>query len=517
MAAGVGLACAQAAADAAPTAAAPPPETAASQAGNPPPRFSLEVRGAATNNTGLDDNGMRQGDFITSLRPTLDVTHKGAGLDAEVHASATLVDFAKRSQPNGVLPDLHGSLDVTLVERWLKLEANGYLRSAESDPFGVRTDDVTAVNRRNQWGFQAGPTLQHALGSATNVVVQDQFGVTRGPGGLGGDDEVRLESNRILVRIERKPLPLGASADITRMDNRLSGAQGDSRFTLTTGRLGASALVGADSSVGALVGQDRSDYLLSSHVDPLYGAFFNWSPGPRTHLQLEVEHRWFGESGRLHLDHRTPSLAIGIEVQRQLVDALSSAGMLAQGSDVRSALASILTTRYPDPVTRAGIVDGIVASRGLQTRAAGAIDLLGDYPQLQTAAKATLALLGSRDTLSVSAYAQTLRVLTRAGDPLSGLSSATADSRQRGVVFQLEHRLAAQLSAALSGDWSKIEGLGTNLNRSEQQTWRISLMNELSLRTDLTVALQWYRFETGAVGQRSFDATLGLVGLSHRF
>jgi hypothetical protein len=128
-----------------------------------------------------------------------------------------------------------------------------------------------------------------------------------------------------------------------------------------------------------------------------------------------------------------------------------------------------------------------------------------------------LALLGSRDTLSVSAYAQTLRVLTRAGDPLSGLSSATADSRQRGVVFQLEHRLAAQLSAALSGDWSKIEGLGTNLNRSEQQTWRISLMNELSLRTDLTVALQWYRFETGAVGQRSFDATLGLVGLSHRF
>lgn len=515
-AAGVGAAGAQATDDLAPAVVVPTAEAATSPVANPPPKLSVEIREAATNNTGLDDEGLRQGDVITSLKPSVDVAHHGAGLKADLHAAATLIDFARKSQPNGVLPDVRGVLDATLVERWLKLEAEGYLRSAESDPFGVRANDVTAANRRNQWGFQAGPTLQHALGSGVSVVVQEQLGLTRGAAGVAGDDDVRLESNRSLLRIERKPMPVGASVDISRLDNRLDSAQGDSRFTLVTGRLGASALVGADSSVGVLVGQDRSDYLLTSHVDPLYGGFVNWSPGARTHLQLEVEHRWFGASGRFHLDHRTPSLSIGIDVQRQPVDALSSSGTLAQGVDVRSALDSILTTRYPDPLTRAGIVDGIVASRGLQARAAGAIDLLGDYPQLQASARVTFALLGARDTMSLSAYTQTTRALARDGDPLSGLAPA-ADNRQRGAVFQLEHRLSARVSVALAGDWSRIEELDASLDRSQQQNWRVSLMRQLSPRTDVAMGLQWLRFETDAAGQRSFDATSGLVGLVHRF
>ena len=499
------------------SASASAPEAAASQAGNAPRRLSLEVRAAATNNGGVDDNGMRQGDFITSLRPALDVTHTGAGFNADLHAAATLIDFAKGSQRNGVLPDVRGALGATVVEQWLKLDAAGYLRAAESDPFGVRTDDVTAANRRNEWGVLAGPTLQHDFGPDANVVARHQFGMTRGGASAGpGDDAARLDTNLTLVRFERKPKPLGVSAELTRLDNRSTSDVGDSRYTLTTGRLRATMVVG-DVRVGALAGQDRSDYLLSSHVDPLYGAALDWTPSLRTHLELELEHRYFGQSGRLRLDHRTPFLAMAIDLRRQPLDATSSFGTLAQGADLRGTLDSILTTRYPDPATRAGVVDAIVASRGLDTRSAGAVNLVGDYPQLQTAAQASLALLGSRDTLSFAAYALTTRALRRDGDPLAGLAAATADSRQRGASLQLEHRLGAQLSATLLGNWSRIEGLGVITERSEEQTWRISLLDHLSRRSDLTVALQWNRFETTAVGQRSFDATLGLVGLIHRF
>lgn len=497
--------------------AAPVPEAAASQSAIPPARLSVEVREAATNNTGLDDHGLRQGDFITSLRPELDIRHKGAGVDLDLDASAMLVDYAKGSQPDGILPDVRGALDATLIPRWLKVDVEGYLRAAESDPFGVRTDDVNASNRRNQWALLAGPTLQHDLGSQSELVLRHQFGVMRGATSADGDAQARLATNLTLLRLERKPTPVGGSAEFTRLDNRLDSSQGDSRYTLSTGRLRASALVGGDTTLALAVGQDRSEYLLSSHVDPLYGASLDWSPGARTHLALEVQHRYFGESGRFHLDHRTPYLSLVLDVQRQLVDAMSSLGTVAQGADVRSALNAILATRYPDPATRAGVVDNIVASRGLDTRTAGAIDLVGDYPQLQTAAQATVALLGVRDTLSLSAYSQVTRVLARDGDPLVGGSSALADNRQRGAAFQFEHRLAVQLSATLSGNWSRIEGLGANAQRSAQQTWRLAMMQHLSPRSDVTVALQWYRFETTAIGQRSFDATLGLVGLSHRF
>lgn len=524
LAAGAGSAWSQNApgADAAfqPAGAASAPAAAASQPGNAPPRLSVEARAAATNNGGLDDNGLRQGDFITSLRPALDVTHTGAGFSADVHAAATLIDYAKSSQRNGVLPDVRGSMSATLVQQWLKLDAAGYLRAAESDPFGVRTDDLTAANHRNDWGVLAGPTLQHDFGPEAGIVARHQFGVTRAAASTSAaasDDQGRLDTNLTLVRFERKPTPLGVSAEFTRLDNRTTSDLGDSRYTLMTGRLRATVLVGGELRLGALVGQDRSDYLLSSHVDPLYGGALDWTPGPRTHLELEVEHRYFGESGRLRLEHRTPFLTIAIDLRRQPLDATSSFGTLGQGVDLRSALDSILTTRFPDPATRAGVVDAIVASRGLDTRSAGAINLVGDYPQLQTAAQGSLTLLGVRDTLSLSAYALTTRALTRDGDPLGGLASATADNRQRGATFQLEHRLGAQLSAVLLGNWSRIQGLGASTERSEEQAWRISLLDHLSRRSDLTVGLQWNRFETNAAGQRSFDATLGLVGLSHRF
>ena len=501
--------------------AAHAPQAAASQAGNAPARLSVEARAAATNNGGVDDSGMRQGDFITSLRPALDVTHKGAGFNADVHAAATLIDYAKDTQPDGVLPDVHATMGATLFDRWLKLDAAGYLRAAESDPFGVRTDDLTAANRRNDWGVLAGTTLQHDLGRDASFLARHQIGVTRGGASVGasGDDETRLNTNLTLVRFERKPTPLGASAELTRLDNRSSGGAGDSRYTLTTGRLRGTLMLVGDTSVSVLVGQDRSDYLLSSHVDSLYGAALDWTPGPRTSLALELEHRYFGESGLLRLEHRTPFLALSIEMRRQPVDATSSFGTLAQGTDVRSALDAILTTRYPDPATRAGVVDGVVSSRGLDSRGGGggaAVDLVGDYPQLQTAARASLALLGSRNTLSLTAYALTTRALTRDGDPLAG-SSTAADSRQRGATLQLEHRLGVQLSAMLSGNWSRIEGLGASMERSEEQTWRLSLLDHLSRRSDVTVGLQWNRFETTAAGQRSFDATLALVGLIHRF
>jgi len=501
----------------APTVGAPLPDTAASQAVNLPPRLSVEVREAATNNTGLDDNGMRQGDFITTLRPALDVTHKGASINTDLHASALLVDYARHTQPHGVLPDVRGSVDATLLDRWLKLDLAGYLRTAESDPFGVRPNDTTTTNNRNQWGLLAAPALQHDLDPETDVLVRHQFGVTRGAGSATGDEEVRLDTNLTLVRLDRKPTPLGGSAELTRLANRTSSNLGNSSFTVTTGRLKALLEVGGDTRIGAVVGQDRTEYLLSSHTDPLYGGTLEWAPGPRTQLKVDVEHRFFGESGQISLQHRTPFLMLSVNLLREPVDATSSFGTLAQGVDLRSALDAILTTRYPDPATRAGIVDGIVAGRGLDTHGNGAIDLLGDYPQLQTAAQGAITLFGARDTLSLAAYAMTMRALTRDGDPLSGLVGAGADNRQRGGTLQLEHRLAAQLSATLLGNWSKIEGLGEDADRSVQQTWRISLLDHLSRRSDLALGVQWSRFETTAPGQRSFDATLGLVGLTHRF
>ncbi len=497
-----------------------PADEAASQAAavspqglNRPLAFSVNAMAAATNNGGLDDSGRRQNDFITSVRPELAFARAAPGFTADVRAAATFLDYANGRQPNGVLPDARGAFKSTLVDRWLYLDASAYARAAEADPFGVRTDDVLGANRRVESGFLIGPTLQRDFGPDVGVLAREQFARIHNDATEGA----RLSSELTEIRVERKPTPLGVSADVTRLDNRATG-QGDSHYTLTTARLRGVLMLGGELEIGAIAGRDSSDYLLTRHSDPLYGGFIDWTPGPRTHLELELEHRYFGQSGKLQFDHRTPFLTISVALQREPVDVVSSFATLGQGTDLASALNSILTTRYPDPAVRAGIVDGIITSRGLDPRTAGAVNIVGDYPQLQTAAQGALTLLGAVDTLSLSAYSLTTRALTRDGDPLAGLGAAAADTRQRGATLQLEHRLGPQVSVALAATWSRIEGLAANAgDLSTQQTWRASVLRHLSPRSDLTLAVQWYRFTTSVVGRPSFDATLGLVGLNHRF
>ena len=494
-------------------AAAKPADAAASSSVERPLAVSVNARVAATNNGGLDDGGRRQFDFITSVRPELTFAHTAPGFSADLRAAARFVDYANGSQPDGVLPDARGSLKSTLVDRWLYLDASAYARAAEADPFGVRIDDVIAANRRVESGFLIGPTLDRELAPNVDLMAREQFARVHS----NAVDGTRMSSAISQIRIERKPTPLGLSAELTRLDNRATD-ESDSRYTLTTARLRAAWILGSDIQVGAVAGEDRSSYLLSRHDDPLYGASLIWTPGPRTHLELDLEHRYFGQSGTLRFDHRTPFLTIALVLQREPVDAATSFGTLGQGVDLRSALDSILTTRYPDPAVRAGIVDGIVTSRGLDPRTSGPVSIFGDYPQLQTAARGELTLLGSLDTLNLTAYSLTTRALTRDGDPLTGLGTTVADTRQRGATLQFEHRLGPQLAAALMTSWSRIEGLGAGAgDLSTEQTWRVSALRHLSPRSDLTVALQWYRFSTTAAGQRSFDATLGLVGLNHRF
>jgi uncharacterized protein (PEP-CTERM system associated) len=191
---------------------------------------------------------------------------------------------------------------------------------------------------------------------------------------------------------------------------------------------------------------------------------------------------------------------------------------LGQGSDLRSLLDGILTTRYPDPTIRAGLVNSLVTDRGLDTRQNNPVDVVAEYPQLLTAGRASLAFLGSRNTASLTLFKQTQRQLVRDGDPLSAAVAATADSRQVGGSFQFTRRLTPQMSADALVRWSKIEGIGVREGDvSEDKALRLSLMRNLSPRTSVSAGYQHNRFTTTVSGQNPYRANLVFVGMSHRF
>ena len=477
------------------------------------PQLSVDANVTATDNGALSASGQERNDLITVIRPRLVLGGRGAGLEFDLQASAALLGYANGTQQGGVLPDVRASMKLTAVERLLYLDAAAQVYQAEVNPFGARADDTSGANRRTTSAYRLSPYLERELWPDTTLLARHDAALTTNAAGVG----TRLVSNHSLIRLERKPVPLGAAVELSRLEEASQGAAaGD--FTLETARLRASFALSDQLVLGVVAGVDRSRSLLSDQTDALHGLSVQWTPGPRTELSAELEQRFFGHAGVLKFRHRMPFMSLALTLSRQPVRSSASLGVLGQGTDIRGLLDAILTTRYPDPTVRAGLVDDLVASRGLDTNQQHPVDVVAEYPQLRTASELSWTLLGTRNTATVTLYAQTLRGLTHDGDPLSPPAGAIADNRQVGGAVQFNRRLTPQLSADAAVRWSKISGLALRAGDvTEERSYRLALVQNLSPRTGVSAGVQHNRFTTTVAGLHPFNATLVFVGVNHRF
>ncbi|MBW8828554.1 MAG: TIGR03016 family PEP-CTERM system-associated outer membrane protein [Burkholderiales bacterium] len=479
----------------------------------PPALITVDGTVTATDNGALAAAGEERHDVIVSVTPKLAYIRRGAGLDLKLDAAVTFLDYANGTQRGGVLPELGASLKSTVVERLLYIDAAARVRQSEVDPFGSRADSVTGANRRTEGSYSISPYIDREIWRDTSLLARHDASLTTN----GAGDGTRLVSNHSLVRVERKPVPLGGAIEWTRLDNESKGVT-QSRFKLDTVRVRGNIEFGQQLVLGAVAGRDHSRFLLSDQNDSLYGVNAKWSPGPRTDLSASVEHRFFGSGGELTFRHRMPFFAVSLEARRQPVMSQTSLGGLGQGSDLRTLLDGILTTRYPDPTARAGLVNTLVSNLGLDTRTINPVDVVAEYPQLLTSGSASVAFLGSRNTASLTLFGQTQRQLSRDGDPLAAAVAATADSRQVGGSFQFSRRLTPQMSADAAVRWSKISGIAVREGDvSEDKSLRLSLLQNLSPRTSMSAGFQQNRFTTTVSGQHPYRANLVFVGMGHRF
>lgn len=480
----------------------------------PLPLAVVEVHSqvTATDNGRFAAQGQERSDLIVSVRPQLRMARRTAALEFDLDAAVTLLGYANGSQQGGVLPDVRASLKSMIVDRWVYVDALAHIRQSEVDPFGTRADQGSDANRRTEGIYRFSPYIEREIHPNTTVLVRHSIGLTSHAAG----NETRLLTNQTLARIERKPVPIGGVIELSRLATETGGATSNP-FTLESGRARGSLAVAEHVVLGAIVGLDRTRFLGGNYTDTRYGAALQWSPGPRTELSAELEHRFFGASGSFTFRHRMPSMSFSVNASREPVVVTSSFGVQG-GADVRGFLDAILTTRYPDPAARAGVVDEVVTSRGLDTRSAGAVDIVANYPQLVTNVQATWAWLSARNAVSVILYSHTRTRLSRDGDPLASSIASTTDSRQSGGSFQFNRRLTPQLSANLLARWSKIKGLGVrDGDVSDEGSVRLSVQQGLSPRTAVSAGIEHTRFTTTVAGRHDYSATLAFVGMSHRF
>lgn len=473
--------------------------------------FGIQAEATATDNGNGGAPGQEKADLLLSLQPQVTFRREGAGLRLNGRAEVTLVGSARDTRASRALPGGHLDARATLVDRVLFVDAGADVRQTEVDPFGVRAEANSSLNTRTIANYRLGPTLDYEPTSRSALLVR--YGVARTR--VAGTSEGDVSTNSGLARFALKPQPAGLAVEWARenTDYAADVANGDLRIEHIS--MIASLALAGEWVLGLSAGSERARGASVSQRDGTYGLRLYWIPGPRTTLAAAVDRRFFGAGWNIAAQHRNPRMSFALKVVREPSSALNGA---SAESNLTRFLDAILTTRNPDPVERGGVVDALLASRGLHPAIQGPSSTAADYAQLLTAGELTWAFLGPRDTVSMSLYTQSLEQLVASNGTTLSVGAATADSRQKGVSLGWNHRLTPLLSLDTSARWSRIQGLALRAGeRTQEASLAAGLVRNLSPRTNLAMGARLRRVSSDALGVNTYDETACFVGMNHRF
>jgi uncharacterized protein (PEP-CTERM system associated) len=401
----------------------------------------------------------------------------------------------------------------TVLERLLFLDSSVDVRQVEADPFGGRVGGEASANARTAGSYRISPYLSRELSPRTKLLARYDRSATRYARTLAGDEDAW----KALARFELTPEPVGATLEWSSQDTEFAQAAAEG---VRIDRLvaGVNFAFDADWVLGATAGRERSRFDAAAQSDSVYGARLFWAPGLRTELAAGVDHRFFGTGWNLRARHRTPQMSFELRALRDGGSATGQAATSSFGGGLASFLDAVLTTRNPDAVQRAALVDSELAQRGLRGALQGAVDPSAGYAQLRTVNELGWVFLGSRTTLSLAAYREELRRLARAGAVAPGPTADASDSRQQGVSLGWNRRLTPQMALDTSAIWSRIDGLAArDGERTRETVLRAALVRNLSPKASASVGLSVRRVDSNALNVAPFDETAGFVGLAQRF
>lgn len=462
--------------------------------------LSLGSQLVATNNAGQVAGPGARSDLILDLAPRLRLRSRGAGLQADLNVGAVARAYLQGTQPNRIEPDVDARARAQVVDGWVALDGSIRVSAAAADPLGARATSGTDISPATfrQSTVALAPRLQRDLSPLWTLQAHSEHQWQRSDdpnASAGARETTRTEDT--LARLERRPQPAGLSAEVRRQRQRNPAApRGGTVLAIDATRVGASYRVLPQLVAGVHAGRERSVYLSRDDDDPITGASVDWQPNERVRLRTSGERRFFGQAFESSLAYRSPYLAASGSWTRRPGLAGRPLGTGAAGSDVAQLLDNLLTTRVPNPIERAAIVDRLIAERGLPASLSRATELVDQVPQLLTDGTLSLVLMGVRHTVALGLYARTARELTRAGDLPLGIGAN--DTRQRGGSAVFSRRLTPTMTLGLALERATSRAIGASSG---------DVLREWQARADIGVALGSRALATFGLGRQYVKAT----------
>ena len=414
---------------------------------------SISLQGTATNNVSLAPSDERTSDFVTQISPALSVSERGDRTKLEGFVSVPVLLYARTGAENNyVAPSASLIGDVNFFDKLLYVEGAVSISQQFFNPFGAQPVDLASAtdNRYRSTVYRVSPYLQGvttngiAYGLRNNNVWANLSGA---PGNADNSRYTEWFAN--MSTPARGQFGLDANYDYT--DVTFAG-QDQGSLQTQIGRLVPFWNVDPQLRIGASIGYERNDGVLTNYSGTVYGAGLEWRPTERTKVVAKWEQRYFGSSYIFTFDHRSRLTVWNFNASRNVTTYPQQLGSLQAGTNVPGYLNQLFLSSIPDDIARQQTVDQFMQDRGLPQTLAGPVTLYGDQLVLQQQAYASVGLIGVRNSIFFSAFTVQSEPITAAGTALPPSLFSTNDNTQIGGSVAWNNRLtqAVNLSATFT-------------------------------------------------------------------
>jgi len=416
---------------------------------------SIGVESTLTDNVDLAPAGSRRADWVNQLTPGVRFSESSAHTKLAGSITLPVLLYARTSENDYLAPQVNITGTFEALDRFLFIDAAVSVSQQYASPFGPRPTSLVnaTTNRYTAQNYAVSPYIRGASASGLDYELRQRSTWSDAAGLSSGIDTNRSYTSEIAGHVIQQATPAGWALEYYRSDLNYVA-----RSTEST-QIGRGRLVyqmDFATRISAIAGYEDNHFFLSDEHGTVYGAAIEWHPTDRTGVNAQYEHRFFGASYAISLDHRTPLTVASIRAARDLSNYPQQLGTLPGGADIQVLLNTLFAGRIADPAQRQTLIDQFIRERGLPGQLTGPLPMFAQQFTLLESVTGTFGILGARNSIFFSAFRSRNAPLPGTESlALSNLFSALSNNTQIGSNVIWTHQLEPNLSLSVNANWSR--------------------------------------------------------------
>jgi uncharacterized protein (PEP-CTERM system associated) len=475
----------------------------------------IRVRETYTDNVFLG-SAQRQDDFITEVTPGIRIDGRSPRLTATFDYRPSAVLYVDNKEQNDLANNLSAFARLDAAER-LFIEAAANINQSFISPFAPQPPDLanSTRNRVEARSFLLSPYLRGNLFREHEYELRNTNVWTR----TSNRDLDDVHTTRWKGRFASPVRLFGWAVEYedTEHEHETATRAADQESRIFRGRIFFQPNPVWRFSV--IAGREENNFIREDEVqrEDIYGAGVVWRPGARTNLEVQYEHRFFGDAPLVRFSHRTRLTAWELSYSRDTTSFQEEVLRLPPGN-IAGLLDSIFAARIPDPVQRSAAVQEFLRVSGVPPFLSNPLSFFTQGVYLREAFNASLGILGVRNSITFTAfYSENTRLSSEAATVPDDVFGVVDRFRQQGFGARFDHKITpvTTLGAGATRTYARQEE-PVHFD-STTDYFALTLNRAVSPRTTAFAGVSVTHFESDDTGPDNQDAHSIFVGLHHRF